>query len=98
MPWREADSDALTAQNAPWLSIVGIGEDGLGGLNAPASTLVDDAEVLIGGARPIAMLPDDVRERPSWPWPLSPLLAAIDSRRGPLLCAPAHAGPPWSGT
>src|SRR3546814_1852138 len=86
MPWREADSGAMTAQNAPWLSIVGIGEDGLGGLTAPARTLVDDAEVLIGGARHLAMLPDDDRERLSWPSPLSTLLDEIESRRGTRVC------------
>src|SRR3546814_543727 len=53
MPWREADSDAMTAQNAPWLSIVGIGEDGLGG--SPAVYRVIGGRG--GGApRPAAML------------------------------------------
>ena len=53
-----------------WLSIVGIGEDGLAGLGAVARVLIDDAAVLIGGARHLAMLPDDGRERLSWTSPL----------------------------
>ena len=32
----------------PWLSIVGVGEDGLAGLSPAARALVDAAEVLIG--------------------------------------------------
>ena len=51
----------------PWLSIVGIGEDGLDGLSAAARALVDRAEVLVGGARHLAMVPDDGRERLAWP-------------------------------
>ena len=31
-----------------WLSIIGIGEDGLAGLTAAARTLLDTAEILIG--------------------------------------------------
>ena len=41
----------------PWLAIVGIGEDGLAGLNAAARTLVDTAEILVGGERHLAMAP-----------------------------------------
>ena len=37
-----------------WLSIVGLGEDGLEGLAPAARALVDGAEVLVGGvARPV---------------------------------------------
>ena len=32
-----------------WLSIVGIGEDGLAGVSAVARTLIAQAEVLVGG-------------------------------------------------
>ena len=37
-----------------WLSIVGIGEDGLDGITSVARALVDQAEVLVGGARHLA--------------------------------------------
>ena len=43
----------------PWLSVVGIGEEGIAALNPPARALVDDAEVLIGGTRHLAMLPEE---------------------------------------
>ena len=65
-----------------WLSIVGIGEDGLAGLGAVARALIDDATVLIGGARHLAMLPDDGRERLTWSSPLSKLVEEILNRRG----------------
>ncbi len=59
----------------PWLSIVGIGEDGLDGLSAAARALVERAEVLVGGERHLAMLPKDGRQRIVWP---KPLRAAFD--------------------
>ena len=47
----------------PWLRVIGIGEDGLDGLSTSARALVESAEVLIGGARHLAMVPEDGRER-----------------------------------
>ena len=54
-----------------WLSVVGIGEDGLSGLSSIARFLVDRAQVVVGGARHLAMLPtDDTREQLLWTSPL----------------------------
>ncbi|MEM1302864.1 MAG: cobalamin biosynthesis bifunctional protein CbiET, partial [Pseudomonadota bacterium] len=36
---------------APWLHIVGIGEEGLGGLMPATRAVVEAAEVIIGGDR-----------------------------------------------
>ena len=47
---------------AKWLSIIGIGEDGLDGLTPAARAIVDNAEVFVGGAR-LSMVPQDGRER-----------------------------------
>ena len=35
----------------PWLTVVGVGEDGLAGLSAAAVALVETAETLVGGER-----------------------------------------------
>ena len=40
-----------------WLSIIGIGEDGYSALSPAARTLVENAELIIGGTRHLAMLP-----------------------------------------
>ena len=45
-----------------WLSIVGIGEDGLDGLNPVGRSLVKQAQVLIGGNRQLAMVPEAPKE------------------------------------
>lgn len=79
--------------DAPWLSVVGIGEDGLPGLAPAARALVDAAEVLVGGDRHLAMVPPDARERLVWPSPLSALIGAIAERRGRRVCVLATGDP-----
>jgi len=76
-----------------WLSIVGIGEDGLDALSPAARALVEAAEVLIGGDRHLAMLPPDGRERLSWPSPLSALVERIDGLRPRQVCVLATGDP-----
>lgn len=80
-----------------WLSIVGIGEDGLDGLSVSARALVDEAEVLIGGERHLAMVPDDGRERLAWPSPLTKLVDEIVSRRDRQVCVLATGDPLYYG-
>jgi len=77
----------------PWLSIVGLGEDGLPGLAPAARALFDNAEVLIGGARHLDMVPDDGRERLTWPSPLSAIVEEIVRRRGRRVCVLATGDP-----
>ena len=81
----------------PWLSIVGIGEDGLEGMAPAARALVAQATVLIGGDRHLALVPDDTRERLTWPSPLSDLIPEIVSRRGQAVCVLASGDPLFYG-
>lgn len=77
----------------PWLSIVGLGEDGLGGLDLAARALVDRAEVLVGGTRHLAMVPEDARERLTWTSPIHELVEEIERRRGQKICVLATGDP-----
>ena len=43
---------------SPWLTVVGIGDDGLAGLSPSARALVETAELLVGGERHQGMVPD----------------------------------------
>ena len=69
-----------------WLSIVGIGEDGMAGLSPLAAAVVAGAELLVGGARHLAMVPDGAAERPAerlaWPSPLTDAIGPIRAARG----------------
>ena len=76
-----------------WLSIVGIGEDGVGGLTPAARTLLDTAEILVGGERHLAMVPDDNRERRAWPSPIRTLIPEIEALRGQRVCVLATGDP-----
>ena len=82
---------------AKWLSIIGIGEDGLDGLSPAARAIVDNAEVFVGGARHLAMVPEDGRERLAWPSPIRTLLPEIEKRRGRRVCVLATGDPLYYG-
>ncbi|MBD2215239.1 precorrin-6y C5,15-methyltransferase (decarboxylating) subunit CbiE [Nostoc linckia FACHB-104] len=77
-----------------WLSIVGIGEDGLQGLSAIARSLVNQAEIIVGGDRHLAMLPsNDQRQKITWASPISNSVAEIIQRRGQAVCVLASGDP-----
>jgi len=79
--------------SGPWLSIVGIGEDGLDGLAGAARAAFESAEVLIGGTRHLAMIPDDSRQRIVWPSPFSALTKEIENLHGTRVCVLATGDP-----
>jgi precorrin-6Y C5,15-methyltransferase (decarboxylating) len=74
-----------------WLSIIGVSDDGLQGLKPAAQQALEQASLIIGGDRHLAMLPDDGRERKSWPSPLLQLVEEILARRGEPTCWRSHA-------
>jgi precorrin-6Y C5,15-methyltransferase (decarboxylating) len=80
-----------------WLAVVGIGEDGLPGLAPAGRALVETAEMLVGGPRHLAMLPDAGAERLVWERPLERTLDAIAERRGRGVTVLASGDPLWYG-
>ncbi len=83
-----------TAAARPWLSIVGIGEDGADGLSPAARALVGDAELVFGGARHLALAGALVRGTPCpWPSPFSEGIAQVVAARGRKVCVLASGDP-----
>lgn len=77
-----------------WLSLIGIGEEGIIGLTPLAKWHLDRAEVIFGGVRHLAMLPlDDPREKIVWSTPLSHSLEEISRRQGQAVCVLASGDP-----
>lgn len=65
-----------------WLSIIGMGEDGLAGLSPRARLLLDDAEIVVGSTRLFNLLGDTKAERHEWPQPFSAVIDRIKPLRG----------------
>jgi precorrin-6B C5,15-methyltransferase / cobalt-precorrin-6B C5,C15-methyltransferase len=80
-----------------WLAVIGIGEDGLAGLAPIGRALVETAEVLVGGARHLGMIPAGCAERLLWERPLECTFDAIAARRGRNVTVLASGDPLWHG-
>lgn len=81
----------------PWLSVIGIGADGLDGLAPVARRLIENADVLVGGQRHLALVPNGNVERLTWATPLSKTVAEIAARRGRRVAVLATGDPMWFG-
>ncbi len=81
---------------SPWLTVVGIGEDGFKGLGRNARHALLRATRIIGGQRQLDLLPVCIRgERQVWPTPFS--LKPVLSRRGEPVCVLASGDPMFYG-
>jgi len=81
----------------PWLSIVGIGEAGLASLEARGRRFIDEAELLVGGERHLAMVPPGRAKRITWEVPLSRTVEEILRWRGRKVAVLATGDPMWFG-
>jgi precorrin-6B C5,15-methyltransferase / cobalt-precorrin-6B C5,C15-methyltransferase len=82
---------------ARWLSIVGIGEDGQAGLSHAAMTLIDNADLVIGGRRHLDLIGTTRAEQRDWPVPLEAIVPEIIAHRGRPVCVLASGDPFWFG-
>jgi precorrin-6Y C5,15-methyltransferase (decarboxylating) len=83
-----------TAAALRWLSIVGIGEDGPEGLSPVARRLIEQADLVFGGARHLALARDLIRgaARP-WPSPFARAVPEVLAHRGRQVCVLASGDP-----
>jgi len=86
------------ASSRRWLSIVGIGEDGIDGLNGVARGLVASADIVFGGARHLALAAPLIRgEARPWPSPVSRGVEQVLAARGRNVCVLASGDPFFYG-
>ncbi len=78
-----------------WLTIVGIGEDGMEGLSPAARRAVEAAEVIIGGDRHHRLSDAVQAERRAWPHPFDALIDELRGLRGRRLVVLATGDPLW---
>src|SRR6202048_3458884 len=89
-----ADSDDTPA---PWLSIVGIGEDGLDGMSAAARELLAGAELVAGGQRHLALVASLGKPTFAWETPFAASIPTLLRHRGKRVVALCSGDPFWYG-
>jgi precorrin-6Y C5,15-methyltransferase (decarboxylating) len=81
-----------------WLSIVGIGEDGLEGLGTGARELIAEADIVFGGARHLALAAPLIQgEAKPWPSPFATAVDAVLAMRTRQVCVLASGDPFFYG-
>ena len=76
-----------------WLTVIGIGDDGVGALPPATRTMIETAEVLVGGTRHLAMVPAGDAERLTWRRPLGETVSDIATRAGSRVVVLASGDP-----
>ncbi|MGB3877767.1 MAG: precorrin-6y C5,15-methyltransferase (decarboxylating) subunit CbiE [Shinella zoogloeoides] len=83
---------------APWLTIVGIGEDGLAGLGDEAKAAIAGAEMVFGGARHLELADAAIRgKRHAWLSPFERSVEAVLAARGRPVAVLASGDPFFHG-
>lgn len=77
---------------SPWLSIVGIGEDGASGLGDEAKRLIAGAEIVFGGRRHLELAASLIRGE-SRPWPSPFSVEPVAALAGRQVCVLASGDP-----
>ncbi|WP_375257135.1 precorrin-6y C5,15-methyltransferase (decarboxylating) subunit CbiE [Citreimonas sp.] len=83
--------------DAPWLTIIGLGEDGPDGLCVASRAALDAAEIVMGPPRHLSLLPDVGARRIDWPVPFADGVETLLSCRGTPTVALASGDPFWFG-
>ena len=81
--------------SAPWLHIIGIGEDGMAGLSAEARGLVENAEAIVGGDRHHDLAGNRTAERIAWPSPFDAMIETILGFKGRRVVVLVTGDPLW---
>lgn len=92
------ENPASLVTNGVWLSIVGIGEDGLAGLGENARKAIAQAEIVFGGKRHLQLAAEAITgEAKPWPQPFDPQMRDVLAHRGSRVCVLASGDPFFFG-
>jgi precorrin-6B C5,15-methyltransferase / cobalt-precorrin-6B C5,C15-methyltransferase len=80
-----------------WLTLIGIGEDGAEALSPAARKLIAQAQLVVGGARHLALAGPLACETLVWPSPVTDAIPAILARRGSPVCVLCSGDPFFYG-
>ena len=86
-----------TIGKTPWLTIVGLGEDGPDGLSRASREAIARAEIVIGAARHLSLLPNLEAEAITWPVPFADGIPVLLSHKGKRVVMLASGDPFWFG-
>jgi len=81
----------------PWLSIIGLGEDGPDGLSVASRNALESAEIIMGPKRHLGLLGTVSAKLIEWPVPFSDGLNQLDALRGRNVAVLASGDPFWYG-
>ena len=84
---------SVESESTPWLTIVGIGEDGRAGLSPAAAAALDAASRVYGGRRHLALAAPLGAETRVWPSPIADAYPDLLARRGTPTCILATGDP-----
>ncbi|AKS44761.1 precorrin-6Y C5,15-methyltransferase (decarboxylating) [Octadecabacter temperatus] len=82
-------------KTAPWLHIVGIGEDGMDGLTPATRAVVKAAEVIVGGNRHHTLSANPTAERIAWPSPFDAMIETLENLKGKRAVVLVTGDPLW---
>ncbi|MET3790012.1 precorrin-6y C5,15-methyltransferase (decarboxylating) subunit CbiE [Aquamicrobium terrae] len=86
------------APSRPWLTIVGIGEDGISGLGEEAKQAIKAAEFVFGGARHLELAAPLIKgEARQWPKPFDTAMTEVAALAGRKVCVLASGDPFFHG-
>ncbi|MEM6742625.1 MAG: precorrin-6y C5,15-methyltransferase (decarboxylating) subunit CbiE [Pseudomonadota bacterium] len=81
----------------PWLTIIGLGEDGAEGLPPASRAALEAAEVVMGPPRHLSLAPSAAAELVAWPVPFADGLPRLLALRGRRVAVLASGDPFWFG-
>ncbi|QXT41097.1 precorrin-6y C5,15-methyltransferase (decarboxylating) subunit CbiE [Gymnodinialimonas ceratoperidinii] len=82
---------------APWITIIGLTEDGPEGLAPASARALAEAEIIMGPKRHLGLLPEDGRQRIEWPVPFAEGIEVLAGLRGRQVAVLVSGDPFWYG-